>query len=79
MCSQREFDVPEVILVTTAVVTQFCKVRGCRWVQLGSKMCKFCDYSWRFKRIESFFSQEVLNIFNKLGSFGLVMWENEWH
>lgn len=40
MCSQREFDVPEVILVTTAVVAQFRKVRGCRWVQLGSKMCK---------------------------------------
>lgn len=38
MCSQRECNVPEVILVNTAAVTQFCKVCGCQWVQLGSKM-----------------------------------------
>lgn len=38
MYSQRELNVLEVILVNTAVVTQFCKVCGCQWIQLGSKM-----------------------------------------
>lgn len=38
MCSQREFNVLEVSLVNTAVTAQFCKVCGCQWVQLGSKM-----------------------------------------
>lgn len=45
MYSQREFNVPEVIPVNTAVVTQFCKV----WVSVSTVRLKnlyeFCEYS----------------------------------
>lgn len=45
MYSQRESNVPEVTLVNTAVVTQFCKV----WVLVSTvrlqNVYEFCEYS----------------------------------